>query len=80
MAIVSKIEDNSSMKIPEEILKKAGLKPGDDIIWYYDDINKQIILSEKPKSFAKELRGLGKETWKDVNPTEYVQEERDSWS
>jgi hypothetical protein len=26
-----------------------------------------------------ELRGLGKELWKDVDPVEYVRTERDSW-
>jgi len=27
-----------------------------------------------------ELRGLGKELWKDIDPTEYVQAERESWA
>ena len=27
-----------------------------------------------------ELRGLGKELWKDVDPSEYIREERDAWS
>lgn len=26
-----------------------------------------------------ELRGLGKELWKDVDPVEYVRADRDSW-
>jgi plasmid stability protein len=26
-----------------------------------------------------ELRGLGKELWKDIDPVEYVRAERDSW-
>ena len=26
-----------------------------------------------------ELRGLGKEVWNNVNPDEYIREERDSW-
>ncbi len=32
MGLVSKIDDNSTIRVPEEIIKKAGLKPGDDII------------------------------------------------
>ena len=80
MSIVSKIEDNSNVKIPEEILARAGLKPGDSIIWYCDKINEQIILSIRPADFAKELRGLGKQTWEGIKAVEYVQEERDSWS
>ena len=27
-----------------------------------------------------ELRGLGKELWKDIDPVEHVQAERDSWA
>lgn len=27
-----------------------------------------------------ELRGLGKEIWKGIDPVEYVRQERDSWS
>ncbi|MDQ2085731.1 AbrB/MazE/SpoVT family DNA-binding domain-containing protein [Herbivorax sp. ANBcel31] len=79
MSLVSKIQDNSLMKIPKEIIEKAGLKPGDDIIWYYDDRTKQIILSGKPENFAKELKGLGKEIWKQTDSISYVQEERSSW-
>jgi hypothetical protein len=26
-----------------------------------------------------ELRGLGKELWKDIDPVEHVRQERDSW-
>ncbi|MDI9413262.1 MAG: hypothetical protein QM401_06780 [Bacillota bacterium] len=80
MSIISKIEKNSSIKVPEEIMINAGLKPGDTIIWYYDKVNEQVILSIRPADFAKELRGLGKETWQGVEASEYVQEERDSWS
>jgi bifunctional DNA-binding transcriptional regulator/antitoxin component of YhaV-PrlF toxin-antitoxin module len=79
VSIVSKLEDNSTTRIPEEIVKKARLKPGDDIIWYYDEVYQQIIISAKPINFAKALRGLGQGTWEDVEPLEYVQEERESW-
>lgn len=79
MGLVSKIDDNSTIRVPEEIIKKAGLKPGDDIIWYFDENSKQILISEKPKSFAKALKGLGKDAWKDMDPVKYIQEERNSW-
>jgi len=79
MSLITKIDDKANTKIPEEIIEKAGLKPGDDVIWYCDEKTKQIILMEKPKNFAKSLRGLGKELWKDVDAQKYVQEERNSW-
>jgi len=77
--LVSKLEENSYTKIPDEIVEKAGLKPGSDIIWYFDENTKQVILMEKPENFAKALRGLGKEIWKNVDANSYVQEERSTW-
>jgi bifunctional DNA-binding transcriptional regulator/antitoxin component of YhaV-PrlF toxin-antitoxin module len=76
MSMVSKIDHNSYTKIPDEIISQAGLKPGDDVIWFYDEHTKQIILMEKPLDFSKALRGLGKETWKNVDVEKYIQEER----
>ena len=77
MALVSRLDENSNTKIPDEILEKTGIKPGTDIIWLFDEKTKQIILMEKPQSFAKSLRGLGKEIW--TNADSYVQEERNTW-
>lgn len=79
MSLVSKIDDNSYTKIPDEIIQQAGLKPGDDIIWFYDEKTKQIILMEKPQDFSKALRGLGKELWSNIDIDKYIQEERNSW-
>jgi bifunctional DNA-binding transcriptional regulator/antitoxin component of YhaV-PrlF toxin-antitoxin module len=79
MGLISKIDSNSCTKIPDEIIEKAGLKLGSDIIWYYDENTKQIILMEKPENFAKALRGLGKEIWKDVDAKTFEQEERKTW-
>ena len=79
MALVSKIDNNSYTRIPDEIISQAGLKPGDDVIWFYDEQTKQIILMEKPADFSQTLRGLGKETWQNVDVEKYIQEERNSW-
>ncbi|MGO1470793.1 MAG: hypothetical protein ACTHW2_12280 [Tissierella sp.] len=74
----SKLNEDSSIKIPEHILKKAGLKPGAEMIWVNDE-NGYIILMEKPDNFAKAMRGLGKEVWDKVNLDKYIEEERQSW-
>jgi bifunctional DNA-binding transcriptional regulator/antitoxin component of YhaV-PrlF toxin-antitoxin module len=79
MSLVSKLNKDRSVKIPEEILRKAGLKPGTEIIWLYDEGTGQILLMEKPDSFAKAMKGLGKEVWQDIDINEYVKEERKSW-
>lgn len=60
MTLVSRLDKNSYTKIPDEIVEKAGLKPGTDIIWLFDEKSGQIILMERPENFAKSLRGLVK--------------------
>lgn len=79
MSLISKLNEDRSLKIPEEILKKAGLRPGAEIIWLYDEEARQILLMEKPDSFAKVMRGLGKELWNNIDTNEYIKEERESW-
>lgn len=79
MSLISKLNEDPSLKIAEEILKKAGLRPGAEIIWLYDEEARQILLMEKPDSFAKVMRGLGKELWNNINTNEYIKEERESW-
>ena len=79
MSLVSIIEENAVTHVPDEIVKKAGLKTGDHIIWYFDEVKKQIIITSKPISYAKALRGLGKELWNEIDPVEYIREERTGW-
>jgi len=79
MNYTSKLNEDRSIKIPEEILKKAGLKPGIDIIWLYDEDTRQILLMKKPDNFAKAMRGLGKELWQGIDVNAYIKEERESW-
>ncbi|WP_157752669.1 hypothetical protein [Schnuerera ultunensis] len=55
------------------------MRPGAEIIWLYDEEARQILLMEKPDSFAKVTRGLGKELWNNINTNEYIKEERESW-
>lgn len=78
MSVISKLNEDSSIKIPEYILKKSGLKPGAEIIWLYDEQG-QILLMEKPKDFAKVMKGLGKEIWNKTDVDKYIEEERKSW-
>ncbi len=35
--------------------------------------------SEEPEHDIRELRGLGKEVWKNIDAQEYINAERDSW-
>ena len=48
------------------------MRPGAEIIWLYDEETRQILLMEKPDSFAKVMRGLGKELWNNIDTNEYI--------
>jgi hypothetical protein len=37
------------------------------------------VLRPKSTGYARRLRGLHKEVWRDVDATEYVRQERESW-
>jgi bifunctional DNA-binding transcriptional regulator/antitoxin component of YhaV-PrlF toxin-antitoxin module len=78
MSYITKLNDDLSIRIPEEILEKAGLKPGNEIIWSYDEAG-QILIMRKPDNFAKAMKGLGKEIWHEISADAYLKEERDSW-
>ncbi|MBD2132412.1 hypothetical protein H6F47_08190 [Sphaerospermopsis sp. FACHB-1094] len=43
-------------------------------------IRQQWKMTPKPKRSILELRGLGKETWENIDAQEYVNQERDSWN
>jgi hypothetical protein len=79
MSYVSKLDKDMNTRIPKEIIESAGLKPGIEIIWMFDEDTRQILLMEKPENFAKALRGMGKEMWEKVEVNEYIQEERNTW-
>ncbi len=79
MSNITKLHEDATIRIPAAILKKAGIKAGADIIWYYDEATRQIVMMEKPDDFAKALRGLGKELWIDGDSDSYVNEERQTW-
>ena len=36
-------------------------------------------VSSQPTHSLRELRGLGKETWRGTDPQKYIEEERNSW-
>ncbi|GEM_PF-2728202 len=41
------ITENNQIVLPELVRDKAGLEPGDILVWEYDENNKTIIASKK---------------------------------
>jgi len=63
--------------IPREAREKLDLKAGDKLIIKAND--EKIVIYPQPKSYAKYALGLGKEIWQDIDATEYIQKERQTW-
>ena len=77
MKTTIKISSKYQIVIPREARKNLNLKAGDKLIVKVN--NEKIILYPQPKSYAKYSLGLGKETWRGVDATEYVRKERETW-
>lgn len=71
------IDDNCRLLLPEEVREAMDLRPGDELIVQREGM--KLVLRPKLKGYARRLRGLHKEVWKDIDGTEYVHRERDSW-
>ena len=77
MKTMIKVSSKYQIVIPREARKKLNLKAGDKLIIKTN--NEKIIIYPQPKSYAKYSLGLGKETWKGIDATEYVRKERETW-
>ena len=65
----------------DEILKRASDELSrEELLKLSEELTIQAVHKspKNPRSIL-ELRGLGKEVWKGVDPDEYVAQERDSW-
>lgn len=71
------IDRDCQVLLPEEMREAPALHPGDELLVRRDGM--KLILRPKRKGYAHRLRGLHKEVWKDVDATEYVRQERESW-
>lgn len=63
--------------IPRSIREKVPLEPRREVL--VEEINGTIVIFPKPDSFTEFMFGLGKETWKGIDPRAYVKRERRRW-
>jgi AbrB family looped-hinge helix DNA binding protein len=77
MKSVVTLSSKNQIAIPKSARKKLAIGPGDQLIL---DVEKDsLILKPKPKSYSKHLRGLHGAIWHEVDATEYVRKERETW-
>ncbi|MFQ6055788.1 MAG: AbrB/MazE/SpoVT family DNA-binding domain-containing protein [Methanosarcinales archaeon] len=71
-----RVTDNYQIEIPKSIIKALNIKIGDNLLIYKD---KEEMRIKRAKYSLKDLKGLGKEIWKDIDVDKYIEEERESW-
>lgn len=77
---LTKVSHKFQVVIPKNIRELLGISKGDILQVYEkdDEIVMKKIKSTGPLSI-KDLKGLGKEIWKDLDVEKYVKKERESW-
>ncbi|HJX16481.1 MAG TPA: AbrB/MazE/SpoVT family DNA-binding domain-containing protein [Candidatus Deferrimicrobiaceae bacterium] len=74
----SRLTRKCQVTVPKEIRKALRLKEGDTV--YFTIEGGKAVLRPAPDSFAKALRGLGKDVWRSLGGAErFLRRERKSW-
>jgi len=77
MGVNVKVGPKYQVVIPQAIRKRVPLHPRKEVL--VEEINGVIFILPKPTSFTEFMIGLGKETWKGIDPKAYIKKERESW-
>lgn len=72
-----KLSSRYQILIPKRVREALGLRPGDRLLVDID--GGKVVLRPRPRSYSRHLRGLHKEIWQDLDATEHVRRERESW-
>lgn len=75
---VARVGKRGTLIIPAEIRKNNGIKEGDELIINVSETG-VIYMIPKPKDFVMALKESGQGLWGDIDPVEYIRQERDSW-
>ena len=77
---LTKVSHKFQVVIPKEVRDLLCITKGDTLEVYGK--NHEVIMkkveAKKPISL-RDLKGLGKEIWKDVDVEDYIKKERESW-
>ena len=77
MGVKVKVGPKYQVVIPQSIRNKIPLLPKEEVL--VEEINGAIVILPNMKSFTEFMFGLGKETWRGIDPKSYVKKERASW-
>lgn len=74
----SRLTSKCQVTVPKEIRRALRLKEGDTV--YFTIEGGKAVLRPAPESFAKALRGLGRDAWRSLGGADrFLRRERESW-
>jgi len=76
MAMV-KLSSKHQVVIPKKVRKKLGLHAGDQLVVEVE--GEKVLLHPRPKNYTNYMLGLGRKVWHEIDATEYIRKERESW-
>ncbi|MCK4926171.1 AbrB/MazE/SpoVT family DNA-binding domain-containing protein [Candidatus Aerophobetes bacterium] len=76
MAMV-KLSSKHQVVIPKKVRKKLGLHAGDQLVVEVE--GEKVVLHPRPKNYTNYMLGLGRKVWHEIDATEYIRKERESW-
>ena len=76
MAMV-KLSSKHQVVIPKKVRKKLGLHAGDQLVVEVE--GEKVVLHPRPKNYTNYMLGLGRKVWHEIEATEYIRKERESW-
>jgi bifunctional DNA-binding transcriptional regulator/antitoxin component of YhaV-PrlF toxin-antitoxin module len=77
MSITVKIGARYNITIPKILIEKMKFAKNDELLVDIED--NRLVLIKKPCGYTAKLRGLYKKVWNDVDASDYVKSERESW-
>lgn len=81
MIQTSTISDKYQTVVPALVRRTLGIKRGQKVTWVVDLQTGSPVASVAPEKidWAARLAGLGKGTWSNVDPQEYINSLRNEW-
>jgi len=77
MIPIVKLSSRHQVVIPKKVRKELGLHAGDQLVVEIE--GEKVVLHPRPKNYTDYMLGLGKKVWQNIDATEYVRKERESW-
>ena len=75
IAVSAQISTKYQVVLPKEVREALALQPHSTLLFLID--GDTVILTPRPASFTKKLRGLHRDVWPE--PDEWLEKERATW-